>query len=424
MSLICTTFLRRIASNEPDYGVSVRRKRQIFTELVLKADPAKVYGAFMNTPEKQELMKDILGYQAYIDLMNVKRLSAKKVKVSPKCKLTKRCPAGYRKAEIESIAKMCGLSTSGKTSKDLCIEIKLKLREASGDTGKILYDVDVDGIMLAKDYIGKKTKLPVIKSVKGWFVSEKFDGARAIWNGQNFVSRSGTVFEAPEWYKNIMPKVALDGELYLGHDMFEKTMSAIRKKVPIDKEWAKIKYEVFDAPSLVGPPKERIRYYYKVVKDACAKFKPIKLKGITVEHCPLVAVKQTPLKDEAELQELYKEVLKAHGEGLMLRKPGSKYVGSRSSSLLKYKPEFDDEGIIIGYEMGSGRNKGKLGAFIVQSVKNPNQTFKVGTGLSDKIRETYRKSHPLGTMITYAYSGLTKNDIPRQPKYVRIREVV
>ena len=49
----------------------------------------------------------------------------------------------------------------------------------------------------------------------GWWMSEKFDGVRAVWDGWKLVSRSGRTFAAPLWFRKTVPKgVALDGELW------------------------------------------------------------------------------------------------------------------------------------------------------------------------------------------------------------------
>jgi len=50
------------------------------------------------------------------------------------------------------------------------------------------------------------------------------------------------------------------------------------------------------------------------------------------------------------------------GEGLMLRKPGSKYSNGRSSNLLKVKQFYDEEAKVTGYKKGEGRVSGMMGA--------------------------------------------------------------
>jgi len=320
------------------------------------------------------------------------------------CDLERRCPEGYTKPEVVEIAKDCGIDPKGKTLKQLCAEIKMITRTEHHDR---LYDVDADGVMLAKEYMNKKTGKPTVKNVEGWLASEKFDGVRAIWDGTNFVSRTGVIYEAPQWFKDKMPDAALDGELFIDREKFQETTSVVRKKVPVDSEWKKITYQVFDAPAFNGGAEERVEEYTRVVKDVGFK--------------PLVAVKQRTLKSEQDMEKFYESILSKGGEGIMLRKPGSPYVGKRSGDLLKYKPFFDAEAKIVGYESGGGKYSGMLGAFKVEDVKSKKK-FKVGSGLTDKIRGDYKKTHPIGTIITYAYTGTTDDGVPRHPRYVRIRK--
>jgi DNA ligase-1 len=48
----------------------------------------------------------------------------------------------------------------------------------------------------------------------GWYMTEKYDGARLYWNGSQFCSRQGNVVKVPESIITKMPKVSLDGELW------------------------------------------------------------------------------------------------------------------------------------------------------------------------------------------------------------------
>jgi DNA ligase-1 len=45
--------------------------------------------------------------------------------------------------------------------------------------------------------------------------------------------------------------------------------------------------------------------------------------------------------------------------------------------------------------------------------------FRIGSGLSDALRG---QPPPIGTYITYRYQHLTKNGLPRFPRYLRVRE--
>jgi DNA ligase-1 len=52
------------------------------------------------------------------------------------------------------------------------------------------------------------------KEPTGWWMTEKYDGMRLYWNGNQFFTRLGTILKVPEFITEQMPKVALDGELW------------------------------------------------------------------------------------------------------------------------------------------------------------------------------------------------------------------
>jgi len=83
------------------------------------------------------------------------------------------------------------------------------------------------------------------------------------------------------------------------------------------------------------------------------------------------------------------------------------------------KPVVDSECTVIGYREGTGKNKFLLGSF---HCEMNGKEFYVGTGLTDDIRrEKYRKTHPIGSLITIQYTEMTKSGIPRFPRYIRKR---
>ena len=80
------------------------------------------------------------------------------------------------------------------------------------------------GVLLAETY----EKVPAFDP-SGWWISEKLDGVRAYWNGQNFYSRNGLLFDAPAWFKVGLPKdTHLDGELWCGREQFERCVGIIK----------------------------------------------------------------------------------------------------------------------------------------------------------------------------------------------------
>lgn len=240
------------------------------------------------------------------------------------------------------------------------------------------------------------------QDVTGWWISEKLDGVRAYWDGKQFLSRQGNQFHAPDWFIEGLPQdVKLDGELWLDRGEFQKTVSIARRQDKSD-HWKKLKYLVFDAPEHEGDFEKRGAYLDGLVKE-CGN-----------EYLEYLAQKQC--KDLDHLAEDLARVEALGGEGLMLRKPKSKYEVGKSLTLLKVKTFHDDEALVLGHQGGKGKHKGRLGAVLV-SMKNGTQ-FAVGTGFSD----AERKNPPeIGSFITFRYQELTKAGVPRFPSFVRER---
>ncbi len=237
----------------------------------------------------------------------------------------------------------------------------------------------------------------------GWWMSEKLDGIRAYWDGSAFVSRLGNKFIAPSWFTAGLPGDVLDGELWVGRKMFQKTTSIVRSGAGSD-EWKQVTYVVFDAPNTPGHFEDRIEHVKKIVASEHAR---------ALDHVPCTGFDH--------LRQELARVERLGGEGLMLRQPKSPYVAGRSTTLLKVKTFHDADARVIGHEAGKGKHKGRLGALICQLADGTK--FNVGTGFSDDERES---PPPIGTVITFRYQELSNDGVPRFPSYVgeRIDAVV
>ena len=87
-------------------------------------------------------------------------------------------------------------------------------------------------------------------------------------------------------------------------------------------------------------------------------------------ECPVQMATQTTIQSEEHMEKMYTKVIENGGEGLMLKCPNSMYEGKRSKYMLKCKPTFDEESIVIDYKPGNGKYSGYLGAFICQQLIN------------------------------------------------------
>ncbi len=150
-----------------------------------------------------------------------------------------------------------------------------------------------------------------------------------------------------------------------------------------------------------------------------------KLLEKIVEHsceghldCPLQLVKQTKIKNSDHLQQIHSKLVKQGAEGSMIRMPGSYYEQKRSGTLLKIKDFHDEDCIIDGYEMGTGKYKGMLGALRVHLVNDPSIEFNIGSGFNDEQRKNYKKYFKIGSNIKVTFNGYTDLGIPRFPRYV------
>jgi len=247
--------------------------------------------------------------------------------------------------------------------------------------------------MLAKPYD--------TQPVQGWLMSEKIDGCRAIWNGTELMSRNGNKFFAPSWFTEQLPAgVMLDGELCVGRKAFQRGVSIVRKKKPVDAEWQEVRYFVFDAPEYRGGFETRI--------DFCSEI----LSGCQVAE----VVKQTVCRGHIHLQKFFSDLIEQGAEGIMIRRPGSAYEQKRSGSLLKFKPFDSDEAEVLGHQPGEGKHIGRLGALVCRwgSV-----VFNLGTGLSDDSRQLPPR---IGAKVSFMFFGLTDGGVPRFPVFLTERD--
>lgn len=266
------------------------------------------------------------------------------------------------------------------------------------------------GVMLAKKWTDKVD--PV-----GWWMSEKLDGVRAYWNGEAFYSRQGNKINAPEWFTAMLPEgVTLDGELFIGRGMFDKTISAVRKDNPIDEEWEHVTYQIFDCPSVDDTFEQRMFALCELLDEIEADWADPDLE------CPFYAVEQVRCRSYEHFSEFHSLLSHKGAEGTMLRHRTSPYERKRSGLLLKVKDFKDTEAIVDAHQPGTGKHEGRMGALHCHLKDDPNVCFKVGTGFDDSERDNAEKLYPAGTEITIRYQELTKDGKPRFPSFVGVRD--
>ncbi len=240
------------------------------------------------------------------------------------------------------------------------------------------------------------------RSPQGFLVSEKFDGVRAVWDGQVLRFRSGRPISAPLAFLRALPDQQLDGELWLERGQFDRLSGVVRQAQPDEAAWARLSYWVFDAPALPGDFQTRSRALEALLQAVAAP--------------QLRWVEQYRLDDVPALQRQLDAVIEAGGEGLMLHRCDASWQPGRTRALFKFKPEPDEEAQVLGYLPGQGRHAGLVGALRVQTPAGIR--FDLGSGLSDAMR---REPPSIGSWVSYRYRGRTPGGVPRFATFLRAR---
>lgn len=234
-----------------------------------------------------------------------------------------------------------------------------------------------------------------------YWVSEKYDGVRALWDGQRLISRQGIPIAAPAWFTANWPAEAMDGELWAGRGLFDVVQSAVASGTPQDAQWRQLRYMVFDLPGSAGLWPERQALLGQLVA--------------VVRQDWLQQVPQWQLSSHAQLQAQLQQLTAQGAEGLMLRRANARYRSGRSDDLVKLKTVDDAEAVVVGYVPGQGKYQGMTGALIVQMPSG--QQFRLGSGLSDALRA---QPPVLGTVVSYRHNGWHASGLPRFARFWRV----
>ena len=254
------------------------------------------------------------------------------------------------------------------------------------------------------------------QNVSGWLASEKLDGVRAYWDGENLLSRQGKKLNTPLSFTKNFPKFALDGELYAKELKFEEIQASVMDKLPDEKAWNRLKFHIFDVPEASGGLLTRLEILAKFLKNE--------------PNQNLIIIKQIKMRDNAQFLKFAENIIAKGGEGAVVREPNAPYERKRSKNALKFKKFKDAECEVTAINKGSGKYANLAGSLTCKALGGKDDKekagepkegtiFKIGSGLSDKNRQDPPK---IGSVITYKFQNLTTNGKPRFPIFLRVRE--
>ena len=239
-------------------------------------------------------------------------------------------------------------------------------------------------------------------NIPDYWISEKLDGVRGRWDGRRLVTRTGQPIASPAWFTAGWPKVAMDGELWIGQGRFDEVSGLVRAGAADDHAWRRVRFMVFDLPDHGGTFDARVvRMRTLASATGIAWLQP---------------VPQFRLGNAGELEARLKQIAAAGGEGLMLHRRSALYRVGRSDDLMKYKLYEDAEARVVAHAPGKGKYTGMLGALVVRLPDG--RQFRLGSGFTDAQRAS---PPPVGSLVTFRYNGLTSKGLPRFARFQRIR---
>lgn len=272
--------------------------------------------------------------------------------------------------------------------------------------------------MLAKeldDYIEK------IDFTKGVLVQNKYNGARCVATLEDgkvvLKSRKGELWvSVPHINKDLesffakFPDAVLDGELY-NYDLREKLnelMKLVRKTKDISVEDLRkseqmVRFYVYDGYNNNSDTSYSVRKVW--IDETVPKYSKHYRK-----------VKTTLVYSMKDVDKIYETFLADGEEGAIIRVADSPYEHKRSKFLLKYKPEDDDEAVIVDLIEGTGNwsNTAKT-ATLKWKGKTFDATFLKSYELG--VERLKNKKDWIGKTVTFLYTGLTGLGTPN---YARI----
>ncbi len=304
--------------------------------------------------------------------------------------------------------------------------------------GKTAYCIPVFTCQLAQDSTDQPRKLRGVMRLEC-----KLDGVRVLavvsGNGCTLYSRNGKVFENFPQIQEFIEEnrrlwqhgngasggFVLDGEIV--GESFQKLMKQAHRKS--DARTDGMVYHVFDFIHLA----DFERGYWNAQQHkrlvcldrARAQLNP----DDPVQIMPGLEVDFDTAEGHDIMRRFAEDAVSRGFEGIMIKNLDAPYECRRSSFWMKWKPTITVDLEIVGFEEGTGRNAGRLGAIVCEGEDNGRRIcVNVGSGLSDGNRDEYwaARDNLLGHLVEVQADAVTQNQDGtyslRFPRFLRFRD--
>lgn len=271
-------------------------------------------------------------------------------------------------------------------------------------------------VQLAQKYFEKPEKL----EGKYFAITTKIDGGRIIAIRENnqvsFFTRAGQRYKGlvdleQEMLEAFPDGTVLDGEITILENKGIPSKEAYKQAMKItraDGPKHGLKMLVFDAMSLEEWKKQKCTHDYierRLLLSGLFKYGPKKTDFTFFELLPELYRGD----DTSKVLELLDEAIANQEEGIMINICDAPYIFDRTWNLMKVKKMNTLDLEVVGYEEGSGRLKGTLGALLVRYEDG--NIVKVGSGFSDELRALIwlEPSDFVGKIVEVQYFESTTN---------------
>lgn len=282
-------------------------------------------------------------------------------------------------------------------------------------------------VQLSNKYFDK----PEVVEGKEFAITTKIDGSRIIAmkdSGKvSFWTRQGQKYEGlVDLEKELLEcsgdNFVLDGEIVAKEttkeDTYKNTMKLSRTK---DLEKHGLKMLVFDYIPVADWKMQKCPMAYHTRRAMLGAL--FDLNSFKYFELLPILYKGT---DTSMITKILEEQVSKGEEGIMINLWEAPYEFKRTNNLLKVKKFQDTEVEIIGFEEGTNKLAGTLGAFVCKYRDNE---VRVGSGLTDEDRAYFwaNRDKFLGKFITVKYfetsvDSKTGLESLRFPIYMRVRE--
>lgn len=296
------------------------------------------------------------------------------------------------------------------------------------------YMVPVFEVMLAHDGANHESKITGKK-----LVEPKLDGVRVLTvvdyesrtvtqytrNGKELVNFPHIAKAFEDNMDNFARSLVFDGEV-ISHS-FQDLMTQVHRKSDVEAEDARL--ALFDLLPL-SEFKRGISVMGQKRRSAYLRenFSKIFADSGCIEIVPQREFDLDVLTDEIEFSDFNRDMVEQGYEGIMIKDPNGLWEGKRSTAWLKQKPYIEVTLAVTALEPGTGRNEGRLGAFICEGIDDGRRiTVNVGSGFTDQQRKEFWQDQDsvVGQMVEVRADAVTQNQDQtyslRFPRFQRFR---